>query len=53
MIENTIDRSVELGGVYNVRDLGGMVAQDGRVVRTGMLYRASSLHRLTDEQAWG
>lgn len=52
MIENTIDRSVELGGVYNVRDLGGMVTQNGRVVRSGMLYRASSLHRLTDEQAW-
>ncbi len=52
MIDNTIDRSVELGGVYNVRDLGGLATQDGRVVRSGMLFRASSLHRLTDEQAW-
>jgi protein-tyrosine phosphatase len=52
MIDKTIDRSVELGGVYNVRDLGGMATQDGRVVRRGMLFRASSLHRLTDEQAW-
>ena len=52
MIDKTIDRSVKLGGVYNVRDLGGMVTRDGRVVRPGMLFRASSLHRLTDEQAW-
>jgi protein-tyrosine phosphatase len=52
MIDKTIDRSVELGGVYNVRDLGGMVTQDGRMLRKGMLFRASSLHRLTDEQAW-
>lgn len=52
MTDKTINRSVELGGVYNVRDLGGMSTQDGRVVRSGMLFRASSLHRLTDEQAW-
>jgi hypothetical protein len=52
MIENTLDRSVELGGVFNVRDLGGMATVEGRVVRSGMLFRASSLHRLTDEQAW-
>lgn len=52
MIDNTLDRRVELGGVYNVRDLGGMPTLDGREVRTGMLFRASSLHRLTDQQAW-
>jgi protein-tyrosine phosphatase len=52
MIDNTLDRSVELGGVYNVRDLGGMPTRDGRMVRPGMLFRASSLHRLTDQQAW-
>ena len=43
---------VELGGVYNVRDLGGYLGADGRRVRHGMLFRASSLHRLTDEEAW-
>ena len=48
-----IDRSVELGGIYNMRDLGGFPGLDGRKVKTGMLYRASSLHRLDDEQAWG
>jgi protein-tyrosine phosphatase len=43
---------VELGGVYNVRDLGGWSGHDGRLVRRGMLFRASSLHRLTNESAW-
>lgn len=48
-----IDRSVELGGIYNMRDLGGFPGLNGRMVKTEMLYRASSLHRLDDEQAWG
>ncbi len=52
MINDTADRRVELGGVYNVRDLGGIPTLDGRVVRPGMLFRASSLHRLADEKAW-
>lgn len=47
-----MDRRVDLGGVYNVRDLGGVPTLDGRVVRRGQLFRASSLHRLTDEEAW-
>lgn len=47
-----MDRRVELGGVYNVRDLGGVPTLDGRYVRRGQLFRASSLHRLTDEEAW-
>jgi protein-tyrosine phosphatase len=47
-----VSEPAELGGVYNVRDLGGYVGRGGRRVRTGMLYRSSSLHRLTDEQAW-
>lgn len=45
-------RRVDLGGVYNVRDLGGIPGKDGRLVRQGMLFRSSSLHRLDDEQAW-
>ncbi|CAB4883829.1 MAG: hypothetical protein F2793_07890 [Actinobacteria bacterium] len=44
--------SVELGGLYNVRDLGGYRTSDGGTVRRGMLFRASSLHRLTDPDAW-
>lgn len=43
---------VELGGLYNVRDLGGYPGAGGRRVRRGMLFRSSSLHRLGDERAW-
>lgn len=43
---------VELGGLYNVRDLGGYPGLDGRLVRRGMLFRSSSLHRLDDADAW-
>ncbi len=42
----------ELGGLFNVRDLGGYPGVDGRNVKRGMLFRASSLHRLDDELAW-
>ena len=52
MTGSAVDRRVELGGVYNVRDLGGVPTEDGHIVRPGMLFRASSLHRLTDEEAW-
>lgn len=43
---------IELGGLYNVRDLGGYPGSEGRRVRRGMLFRSSSLHRLVDEDAW-
>ncbi len=46
------DRRVDLGGVYNVRDLGGLPGLGGRLVRPDMLFRASSLHRLEDAEAW-
>lgn len=54
MSDNTvvIGEAYELGGLYNVRDIGGYSTADGGVVRRGMLFRASSLHRLDDEQAW-
>ncbi|MBI1350337.1 MAG: protein-tyrosine-phosphatase [Actinomycetales bacterium] len=45
-------RKVDLGGIYNVRDLGGFPGTDGRRVRRGMLFRSSSLHRLGDADAW-
>jgi len=51
-IVDEMDRRVQLGGLYNVRDLGGYPGLGGRRVRTGMLYRSSSLHRLVDEDAW-
>lgn len=52
MTVDASDRRVELGGVYNVRDLGGLPGAGGRLVRRDMLFRASSLHRLQDAEAW-
>lgn len=41
-------RHVPLEGNYNLRDLGGYVAVDGRSVRYGCLYRSDQLCHLTD-----
>lgn len=47
-------RIVELGNLFNVRDLGGYTTTDGRTVRWGQVYRAASLHQLDPEheEAW-
>jgi protein-tyrosine phosphatase len=37
-----------LEGSLNLRDIGGYASADGRVVRTGCLYRSDELHALTD-----
>ena len=42
-------RWIDLPGVKNVRDLGGLRTTDGRVVRTGMLYRAAKLQHIAPE----
>ncbi|MCB5945564.1 tyrosine-protein phosphatase [Acidocella sp. KAb 2-4] len=42
-------RFVRLAGAHNVRDIGGYATRDGRKVATGLVYRAGSLARLTDE----
>jgi hypothetical protein len=39
---------IELGGAYNVRDLGGLPARTG-VTRAGVLLRADALDDLTDD----
>jgi protein-tyrosine phosphatase len=41
------DRRIPLEAGFNFRDLGGHQTADGRRVRTGVLYRADTLHRLT------
>jgi protein tyrosine/serine phosphatase len=33
-------------GCFNARDLGGLVTEDGRRLRAGVVYRADGLHRL-------
>ncbi|MFF2950621.1 tyrosine-protein phosphatase [Kitasatospora sp. NPDC057965] len=40
-------RHLDFEGPYNFRDLGGYPAAEGRTVRWGLLYRSSSLARLT------
>ena len=42
-------RHLPLEGTYNVRDAGGYPTRDGRTIRWQMLYRADSLHRLTEQ----
>ncbi|MCX4094794.1 tyrosine-protein phosphatase [Nocardia sp. alder85J] len=42
------DRSLHLEGVLNARDLGGYRTTDGRVVRTGLVYRTGELGKATD-----
>lgn len=39
---------LSLEGAFNLRDLGGYAAQDGRIVKRGMVFRADALNRLTD-----
>jgi protein-tyrosine phosphatase len=41
------DRRIALEAGFNFRDLGGHETADGRRVRSGVLYRADTLHRLT------
>lgn len=41
-------RKVDFEGSFNFRDVGGWRTGDGRAVRWGRLYRADSVHLLTD-----
>jgi protein-tyrosine phosphatase len=43
------DRWIPLTACFNFRDLGGLETVDGRRVRSGVLYRADALHRLTPD----
>jgi protein tyrosine/serine phosphatase len=43
-----LSRVLAWEGCFNVRDLGGLTTQDGRVVRKGALIRSDLLCRLTD-----
>jgi protein-tyrosine phosphatase len=42
-----VDRRLDWDGCCNVRDLGGLPAADGRVVRRGALVRADAVDRLS------
>ena len=41
-----LDRAISFRYVFNVRDLGGLRTTDGRIVRTGMVFRADGVNRL-------
>ncbi|MFI9511184.1 tyrosine-protein phosphatase [Nocardia sp. NPDC052566] len=41
------DRSLNLQGVQNARDLGGYRTNDGRTVRSGLVYRTGQLNNAT------
>ena len=41
-------RAIALEGIENARDMGALVMQDGRTVRTGMLVRSGNLSKATD-----
>jgi protein tyrosine/serine phosphatase len=44
---NTTRRELAIDGAYNVRDLGGLPAAAGGIVRRGQVYRSGDLGRLT------
>lgn len=46
MTSNTLARHIACDGAFNVRDLGGYRAGDGRTVRWRTLFRADGLHRV-------
>ena len=43
----TLSRHIDCDGAFNLRDLGGYRAADGRAVRWRTLFRADGLHRVT------
>lgn len=42
-------RWIEMGGVGNVRDMGGWKAEGGKKIKYGMLYRGQKLEGVTEE----
>ena len=40
--------TLPVAGAYNVRDVGGYRTEDGKTVKTGLLYRSGDLNRLFD-----
>ncbi|MBR5936508.1 MAG: tyrosine-protein phosphatase [Bacteroidaceae bacterium] len=43
------DRTITFDGIENARELGGLVMQDGRRIRTGQLVRCGNLNRASDK----
>jgi len=49
MSDQSRSSHLDIDGCFNVRDAGGWPTEDGRRMRTGVLYRADDPVRLTDE----
>ncbi len=47
-MDEITSRYIEIPGMNNTRDLGGMRTKDGRTIRPNMLYRSSRLSKLED-----
>lgn len=48
VVTDTAARAVPVQGVVNARDIGGYRTTDGRVVRSGLVYRTGELTKATD-----
>ncbi len=48
VVDTVSQRAVPLHGVLNARDIGGYRTTDGRMVRTGLVYRTGELNKATD-----
>ena len=44
-------RAIAFDGIENARDMGTLVMQDGRTIRSGMLLRSGALNKATDADA--
>ena len=42
---------IKLKSLYNTRDLGGMPAENGTVIKEGLLYRSGRLHKIPKSTA--
>ena len=49
MPDSNSSHFIPLQGCFNFRDLGGYRARDGRMVRSGALFRSDALHFMTPE----
>lgn len=41
--------TISLGSVFNLRDLGGIVTEDGKRIKNGLVYRGANADDVTDE----
>ncbi len=44
-----MDRYISLDGTFNFRDMGGFDTEEGRRVKTGLVFRSDALHNLSEE----